>query len=345
MAISDKIKQHRKRLGITQRELAEVLGVSVQAVSKWETGSGIPDVTALIPLAKELHITTDELLDFHDRRQELEKLWQGVLRQYGDSSKELYDCACEALKEYPDDETFLYRRACNARFLYESMDASVTEKDRWFQIHEAQLFGLINKHSEWEWPISEMVYLLVAAGKKKEAMPYANRTKGETRSRLLKQCLEGDDLRHHRQSLVSKKLNELLCELRCDDPVFLDTIEQLIKALIPDGNYLYFHGHLMTVEIKRAEIAVLKKEYDRAISHLQQAFVYVRREDASPSGNFTCPIFSTIYYKCNRESGHPSLYEQFLHIVTSNKSLAPLRNRNAYKRLIHQAESCMEYSS
>lgn len=68
MAISDKIKEHRKKLNITQRELAEALGVSVQAISKWETGSGIPDVSALIPLARELHITTDELLDFHDRR-------------------------------------------------------------------------------------------------------------------------------------------------------------------------------------------------------------------------------------------------------------------------------------
>ena len=111
MAISDKIKEHRKKLGLTQRELAERLNVSVQAVSKWETGGGIPDVSALTPLARELHITTDELLDFRDRRQELEKLWQETLKTYGDSSKELYECTCEALKEFPEDETFLYRRA------------------------------------------------------------------------------------------------------------------------------------------------------------------------------------------------------------------------------------------
>lgn len=317
----------------------------MQAISKWETGSGIPDVSALIPLARELHITTDELLDFHDRRQELEKLWQETLRQYGDGTdgtKALYDCTCAALQEYPDDETFLYRRACDARFLYEHTDMSATEKVRWFRMHEAQLSMVMNKHPDWEWPVSEMVYLLVAAGKKKEAVTYANLTKGETRSRLLKECLEGDALRRHRQSLVSQKLKELLYELRSDDPVFLDTAKQLIKALIPDGNYLYFHGHLMTVEIKRAELAVSEKEYDRALSHLQQAFVYVRREDASPSGNFTCPIFSTIYFKCNREAGHPSLYEQFLHIVTNKKALAPLTSLAAYKQLIQQAEACMD---
>jgi transcriptional regulator with XRE-family HTH domain len=109
MPISDKIKEHRKKIGLTQRELAERLNVSVQAISKWETGSGIPDVSALIPLARELHITTDELLDFHDRRQQLEKLWQETLRQYGDGTdgtRALYDCTCAALKEYPEMRRF-----------------------------------------------------------------------------------------------------------------------------------------------------------------------------------------------------------------------------------------------
>jgi hypothetical protein len=155
-------------------------------------------------------------------------------------------------------------------------------------------------------------------------------------------CLEGEELRRHRQSQVSQKLKELLYELRSDDPVFLDTAEQLIKTLIPDGNYLNFHWHLMTVEIKRAELAVSEKEYDRAIDHLKQAFVYAQGEDASPSGNFTCPIFNTLHFQCKREAGHPSLTEQFFHIVTSKKALAPLTSLAAYKQLIQQAEACMD---
>lgn len=343
MAISDKIKEHRKKLGITQRELAETLGVSVQAISKWETGGGIPDVSALVPLARELHITTDELLDFRDRRKELEKLWQEALRKYGDGSKELYECACAALKEYPEDETFLYRRACDARHLYENMDMNVTEKARWFRMHEAQLSMLMNKHPDWEWPISEMVYLLVAAGKKKAAVPYANRTKDETRSRLLKHCLEGDELRHHRQTRVEKMFRDLLNELRCDDRVFLDIEEQLIQTVIPDGNYLYYYDLLMMIEMKRAEISVTEKEYDRALSHLEKAFAYARKKDASPSGKFTCHLFDTISFRNHKEADHPSLAEQFRFILTNNKLLSVLEHRNTYQRLIRQADACIQY--
>ena len=43
MAISDKIKEHRTKCGMTQAQLAEALGVTPQAVSKWEKGTGCPD--------------------------------------------------------------------------------------------------------------------------------------------------------------------------------------------------------------------------------------------------------------------------------------------------------------
>jgi len=343
MTISDKIREHRKKLGITQRELAEALGVSVQAISKWETGGGIPDVSALVPLARELHVTTDELLDFHDRRQELEKLWQNMLATYGDSSKELYDCTCEALKEFPEDETFLLRRAVNGRFLYEKMDLSDPARQHWFRKHQVQLSLLIHRHPEWDWAIHEMVYLLVAADKKKDAVSYANRAKDEKRDVLLKMCLEGDELRHHRQVLVENQLQSLLQELYCEDPVFLDTAERIIQMLIPDGNYLYFNSYLMVVEFKRAEIAVSEKEYDRALNHLEKAFSYARREDASPGGNYTCSLFDTLSFRNHKDEGHPSSVEQFRANLIYNKLLSPLHHRNAYKCLLQQTEVCTEY--
>ncbi len=343
MAISDKIKQHRKRLGITQRELAETLGVSVQAISKWETGNGIPDVSALIPLARELHITTDELLDFHDRRQELEKLWHKTLMTYGDGSKEVYDWTCEALKEFPKDETFLYRRAVEARFLYENTDKGDPDRNAWFRKHHAQLLSVMGLYPEWDWPISEMVYLLVAADRKHDAIVYAKRAVKEEQDMLLKLCLEGEELLHLRQVRVEKMFRDLLNELRCDDRVFLDIEEQLIQTVIPDGNYLYYFDLLMMIEMKRAEISVTEKEYDRALIHLEKAFAYARKEDASPSGKFTCHLFDTIPFRNYKEADHPSLAEQFRFILTNNKLLSVLEHRNAYQRLIRQVDACIQY--
>ena len=53
---------HRKQLGLTQDKLAEMLGVTPQAVSKWENDQSCPDITTLPQLADIFGITTDELL-------------------------------------------------------------------------------------------------------------------------------------------------------------------------------------------------------------------------------------------------------------------------------------------
>lgn len=57
------IAHRRKELGMTQRQLAEILGVTNKAVSKWETGQGMPDVGMLPELSRALGVTVDEILD------------------------------------------------------------------------------------------------------------------------------------------------------------------------------------------------------------------------------------------------------------------------------------------
>ena len=56
------IAQLRKQRGMTQQELAAQLGVTDKAVSKWETGKGLPDVGLLIPLGDALGVSVNELL-------------------------------------------------------------------------------------------------------------------------------------------------------------------------------------------------------------------------------------------------------------------------------------------
>ena len=73
MAISEKIKEYRVKRGMTQAQLAELVGVTPQAISKWETGKGYPDISAICPLADALSITTDELLEHKNPLGELNK--------------------------------------------------------------------------------------------------------------------------------------------------------------------------------------------------------------------------------------------------------------------------------
>ena len=61
-SIGNRIAKYRKDKKLTQEELAATLGVSSQAVSKWENDTSCPDISLLPQLCKELGITTDELL-------------------------------------------------------------------------------------------------------------------------------------------------------------------------------------------------------------------------------------------------------------------------------------------
>lgn len=62
MNLAQRIQHLRKQQGISQEELADALGVSRQAVSKWESGQSIPDVDRVIQLSDYFHVTTDHLL-------------------------------------------------------------------------------------------------------------------------------------------------------------------------------------------------------------------------------------------------------------------------------------------
>ena len=76
---AQRLRQYRKNKGMTQQELADLLGVSNKTVSRWESGS-YPDVTTLVALARALGVTVDELLDPKAPVRTLEKSdWQNLL--------------------------------------------------------------------------------------------------------------------------------------------------------------------------------------------------------------------------------------------------------------------------
>ena len=65
MKLGEKIKTLRKQKNISQEVFAGYLGVTFQAVSKWETGTTMPDVTLIPAIASFFGVSTDELFDFN----------------------------------------------------------------------------------------------------------------------------------------------------------------------------------------------------------------------------------------------------------------------------------------
>ena len=62
MTFGETLKYYRKNAGYTQEEVAGRLMVTPQAVSKWETGAGTPDISLIVPIADIFGVTTDALL-------------------------------------------------------------------------------------------------------------------------------------------------------------------------------------------------------------------------------------------------------------------------------------------
>lgn len=56
------IKQLREQKALTQAQLADILGITAKAVSKWETAKGLPDITLIEPLAAALGVSVAELM-------------------------------------------------------------------------------------------------------------------------------------------------------------------------------------------------------------------------------------------------------------------------------------------
>lgn len=78
------LKDLRKEKGITQEQLSEKLGVSSRTVSRWETGSNLPDLSILIELADLYNVDIRELIDGERKSENMEKETKDILMKVAD---------------------------------------------------------------------------------------------------------------------------------------------------------------------------------------------------------------------------------------------------------------------
>lgn len=113
--IGNNIKLIRKKIGLTQEELALNIGVTPQAVSRWENGTGMPDISLIVPLAKTLNVTTDYLFGLEtdtiddtiyvELKRKLEKIEKNSLTK---AEAALTSCQFILKKVYEAPDNYIY---------------------------------------------------------------------------------------------------------------------------------------------------------------------------------------------------------------------------------------------
>ena len=111
---SDNFKSMRKQRGLTQEQIAETLGVSCQAVSKWETNSSYPDISLLPIIADYFGVSVDYLIG-HDTSKQIEEI-NTVCAQVGELFDQKRDWEAipllrEMLIKHPGNEKLMYHLA------------------------------------------------------------------------------------------------------------------------------------------------------------------------------------------------------------------------------------------
>lgn len=113
-SFSDNFKSMRKQRGLTQEQIAETLGVSCQAVSKWETNSSYPDISLLPIIADYFGVSVDYLIG-HDTSKQVEEI-NTVCVQVGElfdqgRAWEAISILREMLIKHPGNEKLMYNLA------------------------------------------------------------------------------------------------------------------------------------------------------------------------------------------------------------------------------------------
>lgn len=112
--LGNRIRELRKEKGITQEQLASSLNISAQAVSKWEMGTGYPDMSLIPVIAGYFEVSLDILFDYDVSvmKKNIETIISDAWEYFFDDTERFIKTVEDALKSYPGSNELLEALAC-----------------------------------------------------------------------------------------------------------------------------------------------------------------------------------------------------------------------------------------
>ena len=310
--LGENLKKLRKEKNLTQEQLADVLGVSPQAVSRWESGITYPDITMLPTIANYFDITLDDLVGMDKIKDEsnIDKIFDEHRINFSkgrvDKNIELLG---KALKRYPKNEQLLFCYAAALASCMEKNGQKLTENEIRQNTLEAIKVGerLLESCTDLSLKIStikELSFYYNRVGEKEKAVTLAeslpdiwqcsttildNFYTGEKRKRFLQDAIlsYADALYHAVIPLadLNYQNNELTTEERIE---IIGKCITIFEIIFEKEDFYFYSVRMSNMYRYTAAMDMLIGRHEEALSHLEAAAKYAVMNDTLPEkGTYT----------------------------------------------------------
>ena len=373
--IGENIRRFRREKDITQEMLADRLHISAQAVSKWERGECLPDVTLIVPIASYLGVSADDLLGVNEavlrkrleefekfRRESIQKLAKngGSPAALEEHHRELREAVKKLYEDFPDNEEVLYHYLNSYHQTYRI--PTMTPEEQAEVLKNAEEIGnvcnFIIKHGSSEgnqrFAWMSLAYLRKLQGNLREAVRIiAEHIDIGSRRRFLTEILrDTPDGNQHLKEQAATQLVELLTMLeRLPEMENLSLEESLdrygrlirmVHEMVDEGDEGYTLQSILSMyHGKIADAALTEGEYDLAVTHYGDSIRYRKYSFEEPSHTSSTGLLAGYTRKPLPWMHEGWFRDQLIARINHYKEapeLAILRERDDFRNLIREYE-------
>ena len=373
--IGENIRRFRREKDITQEMLADRLHISAQAVSKWERGECLPDVTLIVPIASYLGVSADDLLGVNEailreRLEEFEKFRlesvQKLAKNGGSPAareehhKEIGEAAKKLYEDFPDNEEVLYNYLNSYHQTYRIPDMKPEEQAEVLKNAEEieNICNFMIKHGSGEFyprfAWLSLAFLRKIQGNLDEAMKIVAKeidigSRRQILSRLLRDVPGGEV---HLKNELGNNLVDLLSDItrlpEMENLSHTETIDRygrlirIVHEMVDDGDEGYtIQSMLSNFHQKIADAALAEDEYELAVTHLTHIIRCLKYSVDEPNHTSSTGFLSG-YTKRTLPWMHETWFRDQLAAQVKHYKDAPefavLREREDFLSLIREYE-------